>query len=278
MRRSRESVMQALRSRDMLLGSVTKAQDDLDKTINLLGERLEDWYGIYFPELRAEDKLKYAEASLIITDKDNLDENALLAVFGPKAIADLKAASARSLGAKISPNDLEQARSLARTIVSLDTLRKEYNTYQKEIANELCPNLSAVGGSEIAAKLVSHVGSLAKLAILPASAIQVLGAERALFKHLKNRNVPPPKHGIIFQHPKISSSPKLVRGKISRALANKLCMACKADAFTKHDISAELKESFEVRYTEIMKEYEQAKAKGRQDPPEQAPENPHEQG
>src|SRR5208283_569268 len=66
MTRSKESVMEALRSRDMLLASVTKAQDDLDKTINLLGERLEDWYGIYFPELRAEDKLKYAEVSLII--------------------------------------------------------------------------------------------------------------------------------------------------------------------------------------------------------------------
>ena len=261
MSRSKESVMEALRSSDMLLASVTKAQDDLDKTINLLGERLEDWYGIYFPELRAEDKLKYAEVSLII-DRENFDENTVLAILGPKAAAGLSEASKKSLGAKISPKDLDQCKALARTVVSLDTLRREYGTYQKEIALELCPNLTAVGGYEIAAKLVSHVGSLAKLAILPASAIQVLGAEKALFKHLKNRNVPPPKHGIIFQHPKISSSPRMVRGKIARALANKLCLAAKADAFSKRDLSADLKADFESRFAQIMKEYESAKAKG----------------
>ena len=261
MKRSKESVMEALRSRDMLLASVTKAQDDLDKTINLLGERLEDWYGIYFPELRAEDKLKYAEASLII-DRENFDENSVMAILGPKAAAYLAEASKKSLGAKISEKDMEQCKSLSKTIVSLDTLRREYGNYQKEIAMELCPNLAAVGGYEIASKLVSHVGSLAKLAILPASAIQVLGAEKALFKHLKNRNIPPPKHGIIFQHPKISSSPRMVRGKIARALANKLCLAAKADAFSKRDISADLKTGFETRFAQIMKEYESAKAKG----------------
>jgi nucleolar protein 56 len=269
MRRSKESVMEALRSRDMLLASVTKAQDDLDKTINLLGERLEDWYGIYFPELRAEDKLKYAEASLVI-DRDNFDETALLAFFGQKTVSDLSEASKKSLGAKISPKDLEQCKSLAKTVVSLNTLRQEYGDYQRALANELCPNLTAVGGPEIASKLVSHVGSLHKLAILAASAIQVLGAEKALFKHLKNRNVPPPKHGIIFQHPKISSSPRLVRGKIARALANKLCLAAKADAFTKHDISEQLKADFEKRFAQIMKEYESAKTKmpGKQSEPE----------
>jgi nucleolar protein 56 len=267
MRRAKESVMEALRSRDMLLASVTKAQDDLDKTINLLGERLEDWYGIYFPELRAEDKLKYAEASLVI-DRENFDETALLAFFSQKTVSELSDASKKSLGAKISQKDLEQCKSLSKTVISLDALRREYGDYQRELANELCPNMTAVAGPEIASKLVSHVGSLHKLAILAASAIQVLGAEKALFKHLKNRNIPPPKHGIIFQHPKISSSPRMVRGKIARALANKLCLAAKADAFSKRDISAELKADFEARYAEIMQGYEREKAKGNAPPKE----------
>ena len=261
MTRSKESVMEALRSRDMLLASVTKADEDLDKIINLLGERLEDWYGIYFPELKAEDKLKYAEAALVI-DRENFNETPLLAFFSQKAVSELSESSKKSLGAKISSKDLDECKSLARTIVSLDLLRKGYRDYQRELANELCPNLCAVGGPEIAAKLVSHVGSLHKLAILAASAIQVLGAEKALFKHLKNRNVPPPKHGIIFQHPKISASPKMVRGKIARALANKLSLAAKADAFSKRDISAQVKADFEARYAQIMKEYEAKKAKG----------------
>lgn len=261
MRKSRESVMQALKSRDMLLSSVTKSIEDLDKTINLLGERLEDWYGIYFPELRAEDKLQYANAALLI-DRENIDEKELAKILGQKRASELSTASKSSLGAKLSQKDHSECLSLARSVLELEKLRKGFVEYQKELANELCPNMSEVGGPEIAAKLVSHVGSLSRLALLPASAIQVLGAEKALFKHLRNRRVPPPKHGIIFQHVRISSSPKSVRGKIARVLANQLCLAAKADAFSKRSISPLLKKKFDERYAQIMKEYEDQKAKG----------------
>jgi nucleolar protein 56 len=253
--------MQALKSRDMLLSSVTKSIEDLDKTINLLGERLEDWYGIYFPELRAEDKLQYANAALLI-DRENIDEKELAKILGQKRASELSTASKSSLGAKLSQKDHSECLSLARSVLELEKLRKGFVEYQKELANELCPNMSEVGGPEIAAKLVSHVGSLSRLALLPASAIQVLGAEKALFKHLRNRRVPPPKHGIIFQHVRISSSPKSVRGKIARVLANQLCLAAKADAFSKRSISPLLKKKFDERYAQIMKEYEDQKAKG----------------
>jgi len=147
-------------------------------------------------------------------------------------------------------------------VLSLGKLRKDYEAYQKKLAEELCPNMAEVGGADVAAKLVSHVGSLRKLAFLPASTIQVLGAEKALFKHLKNRRIAPPKHGIIFQNARISASPKAVRGKIARTLANKLSLAAKADAFTKRSLGLQLKKDFEARYAEIMAEYERAKAKG----------------
>ena len=260
LKKAKKTVMEALRSRDMLLGSVTKAIEDLDKTINLLGERLEDWYGTYFPELKMEDKLKYSDAVLVL-DREDIDEKELASRFGQKKASEIASAAKTSLGAKLSKQDLAECIFLARTILSLAKLREGYEEYQKKLAEELCPNLSEVGGPEIAAKLVSHVGSLAKLAILPASAIQVIGAEKALFKHLKNRKIPPPKHGIIFQHPRISSSPKKVRGKIARTLANKLALAAKADAFSKRRISAELKKEFDGRYAEIMKEYQSGKKK-----------------
>jgi len=259
MKKARATVMQALRSRDMLLASVTRSIEDLDKSINLLGERYEDWYGIYFPELKAEDKLQYCSATLVI-DRENMDENGIAAVIGQKRATELAAASKTSLGAKLSQKDHSECLSMARAIISLETLRKDYENYQKELANELCPNMSDVGGPDIAAKLVSHVGSLARLAVLPASAIQVLGAEKALFKHLKNKRIPPPKHGIIFQHVRISSSPKSVRGKVARVLANQLCLAAKADAFTKHSISPMLKKKFDDRFAQIMKEHEAAKS------------------
>jgi len=254
LKKAKRTVMEALRSRDMLLGSVTKAIEDLDKTINLLGERLEDWYGIYFPELKMEDKLKFSKAVMMV-DREDIDEKELASHFGQNKALEIVGASKNSLGAKLSKEDLAECISLARTITELSKLRDGYEEYQKKLAEELCPNLSAVGGPEIAAKLVSHVGSLARLAILPASTIQVIGAEKALFKHLKNRKIPPPKHGIIFQHPKVSTSPKKVRGKIARTLANKLALAAKADAFSKRDISAKLKEEFEERYAEIIGEY-----------------------
>jgi nucleolar protein 56 len=270
MRRSRETVMQALRSRDMLLASVTKSIEDLDKTINLLGERLEDWYGIYFPELKAEDKLQFANAVLMI-DKENIDEQELAKILGARRASEISAKAKSSLGAKLSQRDHSECLAMARTIISLETQRKQFEGYQKELANELCPNMSEVGGPEIAAKLVSHVGSLSRLAVLPASAVQVLGAEKALFKHLRNRRVPPPKHGIIFQHPKISSSPKSVRGKIARALANQLCLAAKADAFSKRSISPALRKKFEDRFAQIMKEYEAGKAAKAAQAPEERP-------
>ena len=126
---------------------------------------------------------------------------------------------------------------------------------------DICPNISKVAGPEIAAKLVSHVGSLKRLSVLPSSTIQVLGAENALFKHLKNRRIKPPKHGIIFQHPRISGSPKAVRGRIARALAAKITIAAKADGFTKRDISKMLLDDFEKRYQEIMADFAKEKSK-----------------
>lgn len=260
MKRSEESLMNALRSRDMLLGGVTRTLEDLDRIINQLGERLEDWYGIYFPELRMEDKLKFCEAVLNI-DRENMDQKEMAAVFGQKKAEEIAALSAKSLGAKLSPIDTSQCHMLARSILSLGKLRDDYLEYQKQLAIEICPNLSEVGGPEIAAKLVSHVGSLQRLGILPASTIQVLGAEKALFKHLKNKRIDPPKHGIIFQHPRISASPKAVRGKIARTLANKLALAVRADAFTKRFIAPELKKDFDTRYEAIMADYERIKAK-----------------
>jgi len=260
LKKSKETVKEAMKSRDMLLASVTKSIDDLDHTINLLGERFEDWYGIYFPELKADTKLKYCNAAIMI-DRDNLDEKELASILGQKKASELAAASKSSLGVKLSTKDHSECLSMARAILSLEKLRKEYEGYQEELAKELCPNLSEVGGPDIAAKLVSHVGSLRRLSLMPASAIQVLGAEKALFKHLKNRKIPPPKHGIIFLHARISSSPKAVRGKIARVLANQLSLAARADEFGKRDIAGPLKKKFDERFSQIMKEYEAKKKK-----------------
>jgi nucleolar protein 56 len=260
MKKAKEKVKEALKSRDMLLSGVTKTIEDLDKTINLLGERLEDWYGIYFPEMRLDDRMKYALLVQFI-DKTDIDRKELAKTIGQKKADEIATKAEKSLGASLSNEDMVQIRSLADSILKLDGLRNQYETYQEELAATLCPNMTKVAGADIAAKLVSHVNSLSRLCRLPSSTIQVLGAEKALFKHLKNKKIRPPKHGIIFQHPKIAGSPKAVRGKISRALANKISLASKADAITKRDIGDELLAQFEDRYKRIMAEYKAGKKK-----------------
>ena len=130
-------------------------------------------------------------------------------------------------------------------------LRDEIEAYEAKIANELCPNMSYIAGPELAAKLVAQSGGLKRMATFPSSTIQVLGAEKALFKHLKSGSRPP-KHGLIFQHALISMSPRKARGKIARALAAKLTIACKADAISHNFIAEKLKAQFEAQANRIL--------------------------
>lgn len=252
-KKSRLAVSEALKSRDMLLVGVTRTLDDLDKIINLLNERLADWYGVYFPELRVEEPEKYARIVLGF-DKEKPDLEFLKGIVGENRAHDLVNRSQRSLGAKISATDLGACRMLAQEVTGMYSLKEKYQKYQEELTQDICPNIAYIAGYMLAAKLITHIGSIKKFAILPASTIQVLGAEKALFKHLKNRRIAPPKHGLIFQFPQLGSAPKRIRGKIARALANKISLAAKADAFTKNFIADKIKEDFEKRVKQIMEE------------------------
>ena len=259
-KKSRESVRTALQSRDMLITNVQRSIDELTAVKNALGERLEEWYAVYFPELRLEDKTKFAQIAYAFDKKG--DKKTIESIVGVKKANDIMEIASRSLGADLQEEDLSKCKSFAKAILDIDKLISDYENYQENLCNEICPNITAVAGAAIAAKLISHVGSLSRLSLLPASTIQVLGAEKALFKHLKNRRIDPPKHGIIFQHVYISSSPKAVRGKIARALANKITLAAKADEFTKNFIGEQVRKDFEKRYEEIMEAYKKSKTIG----------------
>lgn len=251
---------EAFQSRDLLITNVQRSIDELIKVKNFITERLEEWYAVYFPELRIEDKTQYAKFVLAF-DRATPDISTISTFVGEKKAQFILDKAKTTLGAEFTKEDLQMCKDLAQKIVDLETLITQYEKYQEKLCEELCPNMARVGGAPIAAKLISHVGALSKLALLPASTIQVLGAEKALFKHLKNKRIAPPKHGIIFQHVHISSSPKAVRGKIARALANKLALAAKADAFTHGSIGDVLKKDFERRYQAIMENHNRQKAK-----------------
>ena len=150
----------------------------------------------------------------------------------------------------IIPTPEEKIKPLENTLFTVD---KEIKRLEKQIdidMNKIAPNTSKIVGSLVGARLISLAGGIQKLAVLPSSTVQILGAEKALFR-FKKEGGKPPKHGVIFQHPLINRSLKAERGKIARLLAIKIAIAVKADVFTKRDISNDLKEELNKRVKEI---------------------------
>lgn len=238
-------------SRDAILVYIDGMIEDLEKSLNLLFERLNEWYSIYFPELRISDRAKYCKLVLVI-DKEDMkgSEERIKEVMGEKA-EDVIKSLGTSMGIDLLSKDVKKIQETAGKIIELERLKEDIEKYEEGVAKEVCPNMAEVGGAKIAAKLVAHVGGLQKLARLPASTIQVLGAEKALFRHLK-KHTRPPKHGIIFQHNAVHSAPRAVRGKIARTLATKLSIAAKMDAYGKNFIGKELKEKMDAKIKEIL--------------------------
>lgn len=238
--------------RDALLVSVENVITDLDKVINLLCGRLREWYALHFPELEVESSEKYAQLVLAL-NKENLEESEKSAIRivgreGKQIIEKLK----RSTGLALNEKDISAVRSTARQVIQLIKFRQELEAYATDLAHEVCPNLAEVGGPRIAAKLIARAGGLQKLARMPASTIQILGAEKALFKHLRKKTKPP-KHGLIFQHTAVHSAPKKLRGKIARALSTQLSLAARIDAYGRRFVGKELRERFEGKLKEILR-------------------------
>ncbi|MCX8198101.1 MAG: NOP58 family protein [Candidatus Micrarchaeota archaeon] len=251
-RKAKKKVQAAVSSRDNILIQSVGLIDEINRSANLLFERLKEWYGMHFPEMKVSDNQKYVKVVLCL-DRKSPDLRELEAILGQYG-RELAQKAASSSGADFSEQDLSKVRSLGMQVQALWKLRDEIESYQAQVAQEICPNLSHLAGPHLAAKLVAHAHGLQRLASFPASTIQVLGAEKALFKHLKSGSKPP-KHGLIFQHHLISTSPKKARGKIARALAAKLAIASKADAISRNFIAARLKEEFELQAKKILSAY-----------------------
>ncbi|MFA5108822.1 MAG: NOP5/NOP56 family protein [Candidatus Micrarchaeia archaeon] len=248
-KRAKEGLQTEIASPDHILVQVVSSIDELNKISNLMYERLTEWYGLHFPEFKHKEPVKYVQVALAF-DRAHPDKQKLAQIVGPNADSILHQAN-NSVGVHFSDEDMQMLREEARTILMLFELKEKQEKYADALATRLAPNISELAGPAVAAKLIAHAGGLKKLASMPSSTIQVIGAEKALFKHLKSGS-PPPKHGLIFQHPLISTATRRARGRIARALAAKITIASKADAFTKHNIAALLKEKFEARAQDIL--------------------------
>ncbi len=249
----------ASEKRDLIIAQGIQTLDDLDRTVNLFMGRLREWYGVYFPELDRliEKHETYSRLVMNLGDRESYTAEALEKENVPKERAALVAKAAESsMGADIAERDLQQIQELAKNVLSFYELRKNMDNYVDRTMEEMAPNVRAVAGALLGARLIAISGSLQNLAMRPASTIQVLGAEKALFRSLKT-GARPPKHGLIFQHTLLHDAKRWQRGKIARVIAGKLAIAARADAFGGHFIGEKLKADINKRLEEIHEKYKE---------------------
>ena len=227
--------------RDKGLVQAIRYLDDLIETSNLLNERLHEWYGMHFPELAdiAKEK-RYAE---------------LVAKYGEReGIIDELGVELVSIGSEFDPEDIRAVQDLADSLCRVYEDRERTEEYISDIVKDSCPNMCALIGGPLSARLISLSGGLERLASLPSSTIQLLGAEKAMFRHLKSGKRPP-KHGVIYQHPDVHRAPKWQRGNIARALAGKISIAAKIDQYKGEYRGDKLAEEFQRRVEDIRRRY-----------------------
>lgn len=266
----------AVEKRDLLVAQAIQSLDDLDKTINLFMSRVREWYGVHFPELDRllEKHETYVRLVVNFGNREGFHAERLEKEGLPRQKAEqIDNAAKSSMGADLSDRDLAQIQALARTVLGLYDLRESMEKYIDDVMEEVAPNVKALTGALLGARLIALAGGLANLAKMPASTLQVLGAEKALFRSLKT-GTRPPKHGIIFQHPYLHEAKKWQRGKIARALAGKLAIAARTDVFGGRYIGEELKADLEKRIEEIRQKY--AEPPKAQKAPEKKPKPKHE--
>jgi len=254
---TRHKLRKVVEKRDLFVAQAISSVDDLDKILNLISSRVREWYGLHFPELEdlVKDHREYMTLVTKLGHRTNftVDNLTKLGLSQDRAKRIYEAAS-KSVGAEMSDWDLEPIRTYAGIYVQLSDLRNKLSQYIDEAMVEVAPNIRELVGPLLGARLIMLAGGLMRLALLPASTIQVLGAEKALFRALRTGSRPP-KHGVIFQFPEIFRAPRWQRGKIARALAAKLAIAAKADAFTGNFIAPRLKEDLMKRIQEVKTVY-----------------------
>jgi nucleolar protein 56 len=222
--KAKKGVEKAFSSKEVMVTQTINLLSDLEKIINLIYMRLSNWEQLYV-EVKTKNIKNFFEISKKIASGEEVKEVEVSSI-------------------NLEKEDLEEIKSLAELGLRLIEEKERKEKYLQKIVNELYPNLSYILPPKIVALLIEKAGGVEKLALMPSSTIQLLGAEKALFKHLKF-GTKAPKHGFIFQHPFVSSKPKKLRGRAARILANKIAIAARADAFSKNFIAKKLKEELD---------------------------------
>ncbi|MEM5794366.1 MAG: hypothetical protein QXS48_01005 [Candidatus Aenigmatarchaeota archaeon] len=227
-------------SKDKLVVQVNGAIEELDKTINIFVERIREWYSLHFPEM---DRIVSSHERYLKIIKE----------FGQREkISDKELAQFKnkSIGMEFSQDDIKSVQDFAEVVIRLYEVRERLAKYLERLLKEVAPNFSELATPVLAAKFISKAGSLEKLAKMPSSTIQLLGAEKSLFRFLHGKGKSP-KYGLLFQHPYVQKAPAKLKGKVARHLAAKLSMAVKIDFYSKEYKADKLKKELEEELKKI---------------------------
>ncbi len=228
-------------TRDSFIIQANGAIEEIDKAVNILSERLREWFGLNFPEMDRAVSNHEAYAKLVqkFGQRKNFED------------PELNHFKDNSMGADLSEEDEKIIREYAGKILEMYKAREELSEYMEKTMKEVAPNFTDIAGSTIGAKLIAKAGGLEKLSKMASSTIQLLGAEKSLFRFLHGKGKSP-RFGILYNHPFVIKSPEKHKGKIARLVAAKLSIAAKMDYYSKEYRGDKLKKELEKKVKEIL--------------------------
>ncbi len=220
---TKQKLRESVKFDDFIVQSINNI-GEINRVINTLAKRLREWYEFYNPEFSrgVYDHEEFVLAVVSGKDKKKND----------------------SMGAELSKEDMKPIMDLAEEIKGLFELKKKQEKYLEKVMRDNCPNISAVAGELIGARLIAIAGDLKRLVLFPASTVQLLGAEKALFRHMRTK-AKAPKYGVIIKHPLVARVDKSKKGKAARKLADKILLAAKVDYFKGDFIGDKLRKEVE---------------------------------
>src|SRR3989344_8796893 len=246
---ARKKVQEKFSSKDVHIAKAVNLLEDIDAASNLLIEQLREWHAFHFPELNelVKDNDVYLKLVYSIGERKNFSVKKISGVLGDENNAqEIASAASNSMGSETAEKDLSEMKMLALNCLNLRQEREYLSKYLEESMKAELPNFSEIAGAVIGAKILAKAGSIQRLAFMPASTIQIIGAEKALFLHFK-KGVKPPKYGYLYQHPLVKSAKAENKGKLARTIAAKLAIATKKDYFGNKSSAEGMRKKIEKR-------------------------------
>jgi nucleolar protein 58 len=225
---------------DVMIVHAVSLLDDLDKELNTYAMRVKEWYGWHFPELAKilPDNMSYAKIIVAMGMRSNAPETDLSEILPHEIETAVKAAADISMGTEITEEDLQNIILLAEQVISYSEYRRQLSEYLENRMKAISPNMTELVGALVGARLIAHAGSLISLAKNPGSTIQILGAEKALFRALKTKHATP-KYGLIYHASLVGQASGANKGKMARQLASKVALGVRTDALGEFEDDAD---------------------------------------